>query len=488
MWSNNAGNSLIIADIDIAVQKITPSADNCFYITWQKSGIWGYSLYMQKVDINGNILWPVDSPSTEGVLVYARKLKQNTDYSVTLDNENNVYIGIDSGFISSAGDPTVGGKAVACKVSPDGELLFGTTGIILSEADDIISPPVLAMTASDGNISFSWGVSNLAGYTDIIATVKADTQGKIIWKNKTGQIPAGDYLLLNSLQPSEDGSVVFSYLYTSPTDDGRLFTRDLKAKKLGGSDGSPSWDMTDDGSVYIYTHPFNQRGITSGISPAVLPDNLGGFYFATPGSETVSGNQVIYLQRINSDGKLKYMRNGIKVTDENTLSQSEPVLCLDYAAQGLYVLYNVSVSRGIPAQLYTAAVAQYFDQEGNRQWGEQGITLDDYTTPEGINGIPIAMLAYDGSVMAVWLPPVAATQSYNAPIRTSLIDSRGEYIWQTGYVDVKTSATQVLYAGATVNTDDTFSVISWIDNIETAQPHTRTLRAQNISKDGVLGL
>lgn len=488
MWSNDAGNSLIIAEVSVTEQKITPSADNCFYITWQKSEFWGYSLYMQKVDINGNILWPVDSPSIEGVLVYARKVKQSTDYSVTIDKENNVYVGIDSGFISSTGEPTIGGKAVACKVSPDGELLFGAAGITISDADDIISPPVLATTASDGNISFGWGISNLTGYPDIIETVKTDTQGDIIWRSKTGPLPAGDYLTINSLQPSNEGSVVFSYLYTSPTDAGRSFTRDLKAKKLSGDDGSSLWDMTDDGSVYIYTHYGNAKGITNGVSPAVLPDNLGGFYFATPGFEEENNNQIIYLQRINADGLLKYTQNGVKVTNENTNSQSEPVLSLDYEAQGLYILYRVSVSHGIPAQLYTAVVAQYFDQEGNKQWGVNGITLDDYTTPEGIYSDPIAMLAYDGSAMAVWMPPVAATQTYNAPIRTSLIDSRGEYIWDTGYVDVKTSATQALYAAGTVNTDDTFSVISWIDNIETAQPYSCILRAQNISKEGILGL
>lgn len=488
MWSNDAGNSLIIAEANVTAQKITPSADNCFYITWQKSGIWGYSLYMQKVDTNGNILWPVDSPSIEGVLVYARKVKQSTDYSVTIDTENNVYIGIDSGFISSTDEPTIGGKAVACKVSPGGELLFGAAGIIISDADDIISPPVLATTASDGNISFSWGISNLTGYSGIIETVKTDTQGDIIWRNKTRPLPAGDYLTINSLQPSNDGSVVFSYLYTSPIDAGRSFTRDLKAKKLGGDDGSSLWDMTDDGSVYIYTHSGNAQGIINGVTPAVLPDNLGGFYFATPGFEEENNSQIIYLQRINADGLLKYTQNGVKITDENTHSQSEPVLSLDYEAQGLYILYRVSVSHGIPAQLYNAVVAQYFDQEGNKQWGASGITLDDYTTPEGIYSDPIAMLAYDGSAMAVWMPPVAATQTYNAPIRTSLIDSRGEYIWDTGYVDVKTSATQALYVAGTVNTDDTFSVISWIDNIETAQPYSHTLRAQNISKEGVLGL
>lgn len=488
MWSNDAGNSLIITDKNVAMQKITPSSDNCFYITWQKSGLGGYSLYIQKVDINGNLLWPLVSPSTEGILVYSRTMTQSSDYSVALDSEDNVYIGFDSGFISPAGDPTLGGKAVACKVSPDGELLFGTAGKVLSETDDIIYPPVLATTASDGNLSFSWCILNSLGYPDVVQTVKTDSQGEIIWKNKTEQIPIGDYLTINSLQPSDDGSVVFSYLYTSPTDDGRLFTRDLKAKKLDGSDGSPMWDMTDDGSVYIYIHPLNERGITSGISPAALPDGQGGFYFATPGHDPDTGTQVIFLQRLSSDGSLKYTLNGVKVTNENTNSQSEPVLSLDYEAQGLYILYNVSVSHGITAQLYSAAVAQYFDQEGNKQWGESGITLDNYTTPESIHGDPIAMLAYEGAVMAVWLPAVAPTDEYDTPIRTSLIDSTGKYTWATGFVDVKTSATEVLKADATVNSDDSFSVISWVDNTESSPYPTSSLRAQNISKEGVLGI
>lgn len=488
MWSNNSDDSLIIADSNAHMQKITPSFDNCFYITWQKSGIGGYSLYIQKIDANGNILWPLDSPSTEGLPVYSRQVKQSSDYSVTLDNENNVYIGIDSGFISSEGEPSLGVKAIVCKVSPAGELLFGTEGKVLSEGDDIISPPVLATTLSDGNISFGWGIMNIDGYPNIIETAKTDTQGEIIWRNKTEQIPMGDILAINSLQPAEGGSVAFSYLYTSPTSDGRLYTRDLKFIKLSGSDGTPVWDMTEDGSVYIYTHPVSERGISSGVIPAVLPDNLGGFYFATPGPDPETKNQVIFLQQISRDGTLKYADNGVKITDENTLSQSEPVLSLDREAKGLYILYHVYVSAGISSHTYSAAVAQYFDSEGNKQWGESGIILDDYTTPESIYGDPIAMLAYDDAVMAVWAPAVAPDKAHDMPIRISLIDSNGVFMWETKFVDVKTNPTEALYADATINSEGTFSVISWVDNDGVSQFLTYTLRAQNIAKDGELGI
>lgn len=158
MWSNDPSNSLIVAaPVQGISQKIIPANDGGFFISWLNP-LQGYSLYLQRLDAMGNLLLPLSSPATDGILVYKRDVPFETDYGATLDMEGNIVFGIDSGTQNEDGSSNIGGNAIACKVSPDGTLLFGSVGIIVSPGGETFNGDVHCTATNDDGVVFGWMV------------------------------------------------------------------------------------------------------------------------------------------------------------------------------------------------------------------------------------------------------------------------------------------------------------------------------------------
>ena len=175
MWSNDSSNSLIVANpVNALSQKSIPSMDGGVYTAWIDSV---GSLYVQRIDASGNLLWPLSAPSTEGILVLTRHLTYTYDFGFSVDAENNIIIGIDSGFNDGSSTfDSPGGKALVFKLSPEGAFLFGEEGVVVSPADEIVEQ-VYCVVTSDNGIVLSW--NSVSG--EYIRTVKIDANGQQLW-------------------------------------------------------------------------------------------------------------------------------------------------------------------------------------------------------------------------------------------------------------------------------------------------------------------
>lgn len=201
MWTSDPSNSLIVANpAHGQAQKITPANDGGFFISWLDQEQ-GYSLYLQRLDALGNLLLPLSSPTSAGILVYQRVVPYSTDYGVTIDNAGNVIFGIDSGIQHADGSSDVGGNAVACKVSPEGELLFGSTGIIVSSEGENIGGDVHCTATNDGGVVFGWGMGEYFStqFTKISHT------GAIAWSTSLTRPSPELQISLNSIASSDNG-------------------------------------------------------------------------------------------------------------------------------------------------------------------------------------------------------------------------------------------------------------------------------------------
>lgn len=475
MWSNDSSNSLIVANpVSALIQKSVPSMDGGMYTAWIDSiG----SLYVQRIDAGGNLIWPLNAPSTDGILVLTRYLSYTYDFGFSVDTENNILIGIDSGFndgSSTFGSP--GGKALAFKLSPNGEFLFGEEGIVVSPADEIVEQ-VYCVATSDNGLILSW--NNVDG--EYIRTVKIDAAGQQLWGNGRVTEPLKMTVPINGLTPDDNGGAILSFIYTTPPfikvmlgDEAK---RELLAQKFT-SEGNNAWAQK---IITVYTPHSPSYGITSGVKCPVVDDGTGGAVFAIPAPNPLNRDQVkTYIQHVLPEGQLKFTDIGVAVSTSSVNNDLVPFVSYDAETDTTFALWTAAkLNNQLKGIEDDTVIAQMINGSGNRVWGDEGVQLEEWYT-DGIGSEPVGMYSFNKGAMAMWIPSRNRAEVENDTIRAAMLDRQGEYTWATQKVDLKTSATQASSYNSLQNSDSSFAVASWIDD-------STPVRAQNINEDGTLG-
>lgn len=475
MWSDNPAQNLVIAENfrNNGDFKIKPSLDGGFYVAWLDDKN-GYSLRIQKLDANGNLMWPLNTPSTQGILVYSRSITTFAyDFGMTVDSNNNVYFGLDSG-ITIAGYARPGGRAIACKVSPEGEMLFGENGIVLSPETDLVDE-VMCTSTTDNGVAYAWSLDS----STAIRTVKIDADGNPLWD--TGDLYQSKKItmVLNSVEPSEDGGVISSFTYNIPQQPpqnkpGERTSHDLLARKLNASGAI----VFPAGIQFVYEHTSEYYGLNSTERCKCVSDSNGGVVYAfqcqnNPGNET--DNWEVHIQHLQSSGEFRYVQNGIPVTSDRENNHTTPVLGYEVSDDLTYVLWqtdSIPLIYGDP--VWTSIRAQCIHSSGLKLWNATGVELESPSVDSTYTAA-ISILPFDQSAIAAWVPNGSGVTL--TPIRTAMINSEGEFSWPDNTVDIKSSAPTI---GSTDACKNNYGVIAWADSGE-------TIRAQNINTDGTLG-
>jgi hypothetical protein len=466
MWSNDPSQNLVIAqnlDASMDGPKICATADGGFYVSWLDHGA-GYSLFLQRLDVNGNLLFPTGTPSTDGVLVYERALTYGPrDYALCVDTAGNAILSIDSG-LTIEGQVEAGGSAVACKVSPSGELMFGATGITLSQPDELVAEVFCAAT-SDGGAVFGWSSFDSGS----IHMVKLDANGNPLWGDGKIYLPPRTTLALTDIQPADEGGAIYSFAYNVPTPGTAAVSTGFLASKLD-STGVKAWFQ----DPLILFQKESGSGINAGSMPKFISDGRGGAVYCYVGEGDprieFSNQPVCFVQRVEASGVPLYEGNGARVSIDSVDSDN-PRLGFDPDTDRIYVIW-LSGS--------TTIRVQCIDRLGQRVWGDLGIELEppvDNAFP-----IPVAITPVGGNVMASWIGGSAAPGSLPQPIRVALLDSAGNYVWTSQTVDIKTTATTETDEASAVLGATGYEEFVWADGKQAS------VLAQNINQDGSLGV
>ncbi|WAH51786.1 hypothetical protein LMA04_17030 [Pseudescherichia vulneris] len=475
MWSKDSSNSLIVAKPTSALaQKSIPAMDGGVYTAWIDSV---GSLYVQRIDASGNLLWPLAAPSTDGILILTRHLSYVYDFGCSVDAENNILIGIDSGYndgYSTFDSP--GGKALAFKLSPKGEFLFGEEGIVVSPDDEIVGQ-VYCVATSDNGVILSWDNVD----EDYIRTVKLDASGQQLWGDGKVTEPLKMTVLINDITPDDNGGAILSFIYAIPPfikvmlgDEAK---RELLAQKFT-SEGNNAWAQK---IITVYTPHSLSYGLTDGVKCPVVDDGAGGAVFAIPAPNPLNKTQIkTYIQHVLPEGQLKFADNGVAVSTNSVNSDLVPFVSYDVETDTTFALWNATKPNEEQSYLEDdTVVAQMITGSGTRAWSDEGVQLEEWYT-NGIGSQPVGMYPFNDGTMAMWIPSRNRTEVENDTIRAAMLNSQGEYTWATQTVDLKTNATQASSYNSLKNTDNTFAVAAWIDN-------STPVRAQNINEDGTLG-
>jgi hypothetical protein len=226
MWSNDPSKNLVLAQ-ELNVSSGQTNTTICpahypigFYVAWLDA-VTGYSIYIQRLDVNGNAMWrEADTHVGSAAL---------NDYCLGVDTAGNALLGFNLGPEGS----TTGGPAIGLKISPTGAMLWGSAGIQLSASGEQVGKIRCAGT-SDGGVAFGW--STLDGLS--LHFVKFDSNSAAM--SGIGVIYAVPGAgLMADIQASDSGSVIYSVTYAIAYAEGNMWA--LHAQKLASLDGAYLW-------------------------------------------------------------------------------------------------------------------------------------------------------------------------------------------------------------------------------------------------------
>ncbi|MCB2207487.1 MAG: T9SS type A sorting domain-containing protein [Bacteroidetes bacterium] len=428
--------------------KIAVCSNGDLYVAWFSNESGNYNVRLQLLDKNGNELW-----APNGILVSNHEqMSWLTDWDMTVDTAN-------FAVLTFQDIRTGENNPVAYCISPEGEMMWGSDGISLSNnANFEPSPKVCATDA--GNSVFAWQ-SEASGGSEIHLQKISDD----------GQPQWGDGIVLSS------PSLAYTYPYLRTATNDQVFliwhkqsgpawapNRGLYVQLLD-ADGNAVWDN----ELEIYAPVASGAVITLQLAS----DYNGGIIFAWYYND-VGTHFNCKVQHMDASGNLSLPANGVLVSTFMNRNHMYPAPAFLPETQEIVVYFSEQDLNQNQRGLY----AQKLDMDGNRLWTDQGKQLialsnNDYS-------LPVAS-GLDDKAICIYQSTESMSGS-NAKIQAVMLDTDGNFVWDDEFIDMSTYQSSKLHL---VMTDYYYG--QWVTVWEDERNGGRDIYAQNIQKDGTLG-
>jgi hypothetical protein len=351
-WSSDPLQNLALSDIMNADQvqpKVLALPDNSWWVSWFNANPndpppIGYDVYIQHLNANGFEQFPHD-----GLQVAKLTLSSTQDYGLDADASGNALIV----YLDDRKDPN-NPQITASKISPTGQLLWGG-GIQLTYDGGFHADPKIAAT-SDGGIVVAWTTDNN------VIVVKLDSNGRPFWggalvsSTRRTFTESGYSYSLADMHAADNGSVILSWVRSH----GFSGSKYLYANKLSAS-GDLLW-----GSSHVKV--FDGGSLQFGEFPYFATDGNGGAIFSWYSS---SPSLQVYAQHILANGTEAFPHNGSAGSTNGTNLRVSPTASYRAATNETFLFWTEEDSN----QTFNGVYGQKFDAAGNRQWGNNGLTI-----------------------------------------------------------------------------------------------------------------
>lgn len=387
---------------EAAAHLVADGPEGSTYACWFENGSGSYQLRMQRLDAEGNRLWPDD-----GLVVSAHP--QNSAifrYDLTADADGNAVVAFQD-------ERTGQLDIVAYKIGPDGSFLWGPDGVELHLPGHTGLAPTVAALAN-GNSAISWNT---------------DASPRSVAVQLVG--PAGDVLLaqpilvatgvnLSNLAPVATSDGGFVLLYGVSAGGFGLAPWNLHAQRYDAA-GTPQW--TAPVQVSSKSIPFFHF-------PNPVSDGHDGLFLAfNTGNPVNPAMTDVYVQRLRGDGTL-WSAEGRRADADNSTHKfvAGKGLALINDAMGLMVPLQVTDG----SQSQSGVFVQRLDTAGAVLLGSNAVEVTPvsaaYTTP-----VDIAATG-DGAVI------VQSTGGFGQQQLSAVrVDQAGLAAWSPSPIDLSTA-------------------------------------------------
>ena len=451
-WTSNPIENTAIATAsgEQALPKIAVDSNGYAYVSWFTTETGGYNVRLQRLDPDGNTIWPAN-----GVLVSSQPQDSwITDYDLAVDP---------SGYavITFTDIRTGQSNPVGYRISPDGDMMWGQTGIMLANDNNFDPSPKVCVT-TEGNSIFAWQSLPDSGNSQV-KLQKISPDGQLLW-GATG------------ITLSETG-VDFTVPYVLPAENDYVYlvwhkqtgpyyapNRGLYVQKLD-TDGGFLW--TTDVEVYA--------PVVSGpvVNLEMCRDDSGGIVFSWYRSVD-STHFHCYVQHMTADGTITMPAGGVQASTSTARLHMYPAPAFLPQTQEIVLYFSEQDLNQNMRGMY----AQKFDLQGNRLWGDEGIVLI------GLSNNDYGLFGADGKDnKAICIYQAAVFGNANSKIQAVMLDDQGNFVWPTHFIDLSTYQSYKLY-----NVMTHYYNGQWVEVWEDQRNDGGDIYAQNIQLDGTLGI
>ncbi len=417
-WNDSSENTLIASATSDDIY-LAATSDGGVYFTYgiyQDSNI---KKYLQLTDCDGNKLFGDD-----GLLI-----ADETTTSTFYKNRRMLITDADDNAIVVVYDNRLGSKSMtytAYKVSPDGEMLWGDSGITFNRGEVSDAPGFMnILPLSDGSFIFSWTVIDRLAHVEI-ERISAD--GQFIWSAPLRIGDTDDLVVYSWLLPSIDDTFLIVYTQNRNYDF---------AVRRYNADGTTVWDN----DVVIYDGGFDNQPVYTFSD--FISDGNGGViaawrYTLDP---DLTANFKAQIAQVNADGSygLGRTEKGGLPLDDTTNANTSVRLAYSPADNCVYACYYETVSTA------ERLILQKLDMQGNRLYGTQG-KRNDLLTQSAIN--QQALLASDNGdllILYTYMPNQYSSHQLLCAMRIDPAD--GSTFWpQTSLVSSVESSKRNIHA------------------------------------------
>ena len=385
--------------------QVAATSDGGVYIAWLTDG--NYHVYIQRLDAAGEAQF-----EESGMLV---SNQPNASWFAVF-HMNLAVDGDDNAIISTLDTRTGLWQVYAYKIAPDGSMLWGEDGLVLSASGvESISPRLTVLP--DNSVVVTWTHN-----WNAVSFQRVSSDGELLWGDGILIEDDDEDATLISPQPvvTAEGDVLIQWIRQSGpypwAPDSELYLQKYDY------DGNPLWSEPTIavGPVQFPTGNWLQQSVAEGG---------GGSFSAWTDFSGSGSNQNAVAQHITVDGELSWT-GGVDLSTNSSNFRISPRLTVAEETQELMAVWGEA--NGTQSQ--HGVYAQRLDSSGNRLWGSYGTAVvsmnSDYVY------LDLSVAGFDEELITAYIQQYDYTDS---DIYATRLDADGNSVWLGGSATVTNS-------------------------------------------------
>jgi len=421
---------------------IAKTNDNEAYIAWNVESGNGFAVYLQRLNKYGETMW-----AGNGLLISNFPTESWIgDYSIICDKTNNC--------ILTFTDIRNGNQDVSVyKISPQGDFLFGNSGITIPLDSDDWYPKAI-VTQQNNIIIIS------SNYDFYIRLHKISQTGEMLWGQNGIIFQSGDQLIRynNPLIINAEAENFF-LIWTHETGSTMYPSKNIFAQKFNqnGETISTPAQLYSDGNIPIY------------YAPVAIKDNNFGAYIAWMCFD--SGVLNCYINHIDNEGNATMTQNGVPLVQNLNYIRTMPQLALNNENNNAYVFWKQSNMSQTQSGIY----GQQITAEGNIFWNESGQEIASISN----SAITDLHIESNNKRLFVLSQKCKFDNYIDSDVFVYCVNNQGQIDWQTAMSSYQSEKIHLDF----ISLSDNNFVATWED----MRNSTSSIFYQNITDKGELG-
>ena len=423
--------------------QVAATSDGGVYIAWLTDG--NYHVYIQRLDAAGEAQF-----EESGMLVS----DQPNSSWIAVHHMNLAVDGNDNAIISTLDTRTGLWQVYAYKISPDGSMIWGEDGLVLSASGvESISPRLTVLP--DNSVVVTWTHN-----WNAISFQRVSSDGELLWGDGILIEDDDEDATLISPQPivTAEGDVLIQWIRQSGpypwAPDSELYLQKYDY------DGNPLWSEP---TIAVGPEQFpNGNWLQESVA-----ESSGGSFSAWTDFSGSGGNQNAVAQHITGDGGLSWT-GGVDLSTNTSNFRISPRLTVAEESQELMAVWGEA--NGTQSQ--HGVYAQRLDSNGNRLWGSYG------TAVVGMNSdyvyLDLSVAGFDEELITAYIQQYDYTDS---DIYATRLDADGNSVWLGGSATVTNSGNPK--SDMMIGKGPGYIFIAWTEN--------GSVYAHCLREDGTLG-